>query len=69
VEKADTAPTVAQMEAFTKAKNELSEVVKSWDEMKEKEIPALNQQLHGAGLPELRLDLAPPQKAGGEDEE
>jgi len=69
VEKADTATTVAQMEAFTKAKNELSKVVKSWDEMKEKEIPALNQQLHGTGLPELRLDLAPSQEAGGEDEE
>jgi photosystem II stability/assembly factor-like uncharacterized protein len=69
VEKADTAPTVAQMEAFAKAKNELSLGVKSWDEMKRKEISALNEQLHGAGLPELRLDLAPSQEAGGEDEE
>jgi hypothetical protein len=69
VEKADTAPTVAQMEAFAKAKNELSLGVKSWDDMKRKEIPALNEQLHGAGLPELRLDLAPSQEAGGEDEE
>jgi len=69
VEKADAAPTVAQTEAFAKAKNELSLGVKSWDEMKRKEIPALNEQLHGAGLPELRLDLAPSQEAGGVDEE
>jgi hypothetical protein len=69
VEKADAAPTVAQTEAFAKAKNELSLGVKSWDDMKRKEIPALNEQLHGAGLPELRLDLAPSQEAGGVDEE
>jgi photosystem II stability/assembly factor-like uncharacterized protein len=69
VEKADAAPTVAQMEAFAKAKNELSLGVKSWDDMKRKEIPALNEQLHGANLPELRLDLAPSQEAGGVDEE
>ena len=32
-------------------------------------MPALNQKLRGAGLPELRLDLPPQQQAGGEDEE
>jgi photosystem II stability/assembly factor-like uncharacterized protein len=69
VEKADTAPTVAQMEALAQAKNDLSLGIKGWDDMKRKEIPALNKQLHGAGLPELRLDLAPLQEAGGVDEE
>jgi photosystem II stability/assembly factor-like uncharacterized protein len=69
VEKADTAPTVAQTEAFAKAKNELGLGIKAWDDIKRKEVPALNEQLHGAGLPELRLDLAPSQEAGGVDEE
>ena len=69
VEKADAPPTVAQAEAFTKTEGELGAALKRWDEVKANELPPLNQQLRGAGLPELRLDLPPQQKAGGEDEE
>jgi len=69
VEKADAAPTAAQREAFTKIENELAVGVKRWDELKTADIPALNHQLGGAGLPELRLDLPPQQEAGGQNEE
>ncbi len=69
VEKADVAPTVAQEEAFTRVESELGAAIKRWDGVKASELPALNQKLRGAGLPELRLDLPPQQQAGGEDEE
>jgi hypothetical protein len=69
VEKADTAPTVAQVEAFARVEKELRAAVGLWVEMKATGIARLNEQLLGAGLPELRLDLAPSQEAGGMDEE
>jgi photosystem II stability/assembly factor-like uncharacterized protein len=69
VEKADVAPTIAQTAAFTKAESELAAEMKRWDGVKADELPALNQKLHAAGLPELRLDIAPAQEAGGVDED
>jgi hypothetical protein len=69
VEKADAAPTTAQVEAFTKTESELEAAIKRWEGVKANELPALNQQLRAAGLPELRLDLPLEQQAGGEDEE
>jgi photosystem II stability/assembly factor-like uncharacterized protein len=69
VEKTDVAPTVAQTAAFTKVESELVAELKRWDGVKANELPALNQKLRGAGLPELRLDLPPQQQAGGEDED
>jgi hypothetical protein len=69
VEKADAAPTVAQVAAFTKTERELEDALKRWAQVKTNEISALNRQLGAAGLPELRLDLPPQQQAGGGDKE
>ena len=69
VEKADAAPTVGQTDAFRKTEGEVGAAIQPWDVVKAKELPALNQQLRAAGLPELRLGVPAQQQAGGEDEE
>ena len=69
VEKADVAPTEAQAKASAKAQNELKAAVEAWEGVKAKSLPEINRRLRGAGLAELRLDLAPPQEAGGVDED
>jgi hypothetical protein len=69
VEKADAAPTVAAVEAFTKTESELASPLNRWEQLKTTDIPALNLKLRAAGLPELRMDLPPQQEAGGENEE
>ncbi len=69
VEKADAAPTVAQVEAFAKAESELSAAIERWEAVKAKDLPEMNRRLRGVGLPELKLDLAPSQEAGGVDED
>jgi len=67
--KGDAVPTSAQVDAANKNEAALSSMLTTWKQLKTHDIPGLNQQLKGAGLPELRLDLAPQQQEGGEDEE
>ena len=67
--KADAAPTVAQVEAVNKNEAALSTMRIRWNQLKSHDVSALNHELKGAGLPELRLDLPPQQQEGGEDEE
>jgi hypothetical protein len=67
--KADAAPTVAQVDAVNKNEAALSTMRIRWNQLKSHDISALNHELKGAGLPELRLDLPPQQQEGGEDEE
>src|SRR5581483_11535159 len=69
VGQADAAPTIAQVTAANKTLSELSSMLAAWNQLKEQDLPSVNQQLKGAGLPELRLDLPPQQQEGGEDEE
>ena len=66
--KADAAPTVAQVDAANKSQGSLSTMLAAWNQLKQHDLPGLNQQLKGAGLPELQLDLPPQQQEGGEDE-
>jgi hypothetical protein len=67
--KADAAPTPAQIEAANKSEAALNDMLTRWNQLKARDIPALNRELKAAGLPELRLDLPPQQQEGGEDEE
>ena len=67
--KADAAPTVAQVDAFNKNEAAFDTLRTRWNQLKSHDIPAANHDLKGAGLPDLRLDLAPQQQEGGEDEE
>ena len=69
VGQADAAPTAAQIEAIKKLERDLAPLLKQWNEVKGGEVPKLNQQLHSANLPELRLDLPPEHEEAGNNEE
>jgi hypothetical protein len=69
VGQADAAPTVAQIDGSNKSEADLSKMLETWKQLKVQEIPAVNRDLAAAGLPQLRLDLAPQQQEGGEDED
>jgi photosystem II stability/assembly factor-like uncharacterized protein len=69
VERADAAPTQAQVEGSTKSETVLAPMLTHWNDLKSRDIPQLNQQLKSGGLAALRLDLPPQQQEGGEDEE
>jgi hypothetical protein len=63
---ADAAPTTSQMTAMAAVERDFSGVIKRWDEIKTTDIPGLNQQLHGANLPEINLDRKPKAEAESE---
>lgn len=69
VEKADSAPTVAQVAATSKSEAEVAALLKKWDDIETKDITALNQRLSSAGLPKLDVDLPLEQRGAGQDEE
>ncbi|MDQ2946707.1 MAG: hypothetical protein M3Y27_12300 [Acidobacteriota bacterium] len=56
VDSADALPTVAQETAITQLETDFPAVMKRWSTLANEEIPALNQQLRSANLPEIRLD-------------
>jgi photosystem II stability/assembly factor-like uncharacterized protein len=64
---ADAAPTAAQNNAVAEVERGLSPLLRQWDDIKKSDLPTVNQQLHGADLPELRLDS--PTQAAEIDEE
>jgi phage shock protein A len=69
VEKADSEPTTAQVDAFRSLHGKLAESVKAWEELKTNQVRKLNQQLRSAGLAEVRLDLPPREPEHAQNEE
>jgi hypothetical protein len=69
VYKADAAPTNAQVEATKAAERDTATVMRHWQALKATDLPALNNVLRGAGLPEIRLDVNPEGTAEQMDEE
>jgi photosystem II stability/assembly factor-like uncharacterized protein len=69
VEKADSEPTTAQVDAFNSINSKLTENLKAWEELKNNQLRKLNQQLHSAGLVEIRLDLPPREPEHAQNEE
>jgi len=69
VDRADAAPTAAQMAATAAAEGQSSEAIKQWEGLKKSDLPALNEALRAAGLPELNLDPTPDPSADFENEE
>lgn len=70
IDRADAAPTSAQARAHLEIGRNFSAAIKSWEELKSGDIPALNRQLSSAGLPELRLESNPqPLEESSGDEE
>jgi hypothetical protein len=65
----DAEPTVAQSEASVVVVRDASDVMKRWETFKNKDLPAFNIQLHGANLPELKVESDSHKEEGGMDEE
>jgi photosystem II stability/assembly factor-like uncharacterized protein len=57
VDRADAAPTTTQAAAADATEHDASVVIKGWEAMKTSDLAALNAQLRGAHLPELRLEV------------
>ncbi|HKS81355.1 MAG TPA: hypothetical protein VJR23_07595 [Candidatus Acidoferrales bacterium] len=60
IDRADAAPTAAQDSANATIEKDFVPVMKQWDDLKATDLPALNQKLHAAKLPEIRLEAATP---------
>ncbi len=66
---ADAAPTQVQVTATTAVERDYADVMRRWTEVKTRDLPALNQQLKSAGLPEIRPEVNPDSQQGGGAEE
>ena len=69
VDKADAAPTLAQIEATASAERDAVQVARRWEEIKSSDLQALNALLRGANLPEIRLEASPQAEEDPGDEE
>jgi hypothetical protein len=56
VDRADAAPTAAQVKATDAIEPGLAAALKRWEEIKASDLAELNRQLKSANLPEIRLD-------------
>ncbi len=59
VDGADVAPTAAQAAALEEIAGHFAGLMKRWSAVETTELPALNRQLHAAGLPEIELASKP----------
>ena len=69
VDRADAAPTTAQITATAAAEGQSSELMKQWEAFKKTDLPALNQALGAAGLPELSQEPTPDPSSDFDNEE
>src|SRR6202140_1896428 len=60
LQEADVAPTTQAASAVGELEKQLSPLMQSWQQIKSHEVPALNQQLKNANLPELKMESALP---------
>jgi hypothetical protein len=58
-----------QVAATTAVERDYADVMRRWTEVKTRDLPALNQQLKSAGLPEIRPEVNPDSQQGGGAEE
>jgi len=56
IDRADGAPTSAQVEAVAKLEKDFVTVTKRWDELKSQDLPGLNMKLRGANRHEIHLE-------------
>jgi hypothetical protein len=56
IDRADAAPTSAQVDAVAKLEKDLVTVTKRWDELKSQDLPGLNMRVRGANRPEIHLE-------------
>lgn len=69
-DRADAAPTAAQLAAIDATERDFSRILKLWQEFQATDVPILNRQLKSAGLAELHLEAALPSSSalGGSHE-
>jgi photosystem II stability/assembly factor-like uncharacterized protein len=58
VDSADTAPTSQAVATLHDLQRSLTPLLTKWDEMKARDLPALNQKLRSANLPEVQISSA-----------
>jgi hypothetical protein len=56
---ADATPTASQVAALAGIERDFPTLMKRWLEVKATDLPALNRQLRGENLPEVRLESKP----------
>ena len=66
---ADVAPTASQTAALSALEKDYAFVMGRWKAIKSKDLPALNHQLGGGGLPEIKPKAEPAPASESEDEE
>jgi len=66
---ADVAPTASQTAALAALEKDYALVMGRWKAIKSEDFPALNRQLSGGGLPEIKLKAEPTPASESEDEE
>ncbi len=59
LDRADAAPTAAQVKALGESDRDFSAMLKQWDEIRKTSIPALNLRLNDARLPEIVIEANP----------
>jgi hypothetical protein len=69
VGRADVAPTASQTAALAAVEKDHASVMGRWKAIKSADLPALNRQLSGGGLPEIRLKAEPAPASESENEE
>jgi hypothetical protein len=67
VDRADAAPSLAQVNAMAETERNFEAVMQHWKALTGTDLPALNRQLNGAGLPEVQPSAAPAPEAGEEE--
>jgi hypothetical protein len=67
VDRTDAAPTVAEANAMAQTERNLTSVMQRWNGLKSTDLPALNRQLRGAGLPEIQLRTTAADDESGEE--
>jgi hypothetical protein len=65
----DAEPTPAQSQAIASTERDTSEVMKRWEALEASDLPALNQALRAANLPEIKIDSDPHKQEASTDEE
>lgn len=60
LQEADVAPTSQATAAAAGLAKEVPSMIRSWDELRARDVPALNEKLRAAGLPELKLESNSP---------
>jgi hypothetical protein len=53
---ADVAPTTQAVASITDRRKTIATLMTKWNELKSKDLPAVNAQLRKSNLPELKLD-------------